>query len=330
VLVESTHASAESLDLALRRLDAIEARGSTDLGTGWLKGCEQVAAHLSDEAVGRCLLLTDGLANVGIIDQAALAKHAEELRARHVVTSAFGVGADFDERLLAAMTRSGGGNFYYVEAAPQIPDFLTSELGEALEIVARDVRLELSAPEAVSLRLLSDFRSKRQGVRLECILPDLVARQQVALVVEALFPEGSEGDRVTIECSVRDRDKKLSDAPVGVAWTFADHEANDRQPRNVVVDREVARLYSAIAQRDAVEANRRGDYSAARGLVEKIARRIEGYASNDAELCEIARDLRNQGSDFAASMDPAALKRRHFASHSALNSRSVTGRARKT
>ena len=330
VLVESTHASAESLDLALRRLDAIQARGSTDLGTGWLKGCEQVAAHLSDDAVGRCLLLTDGLANVGIQDRDALAKHAEELRARHVVTSAFGVGADFDERLLAAMTRSGGGNFYFVEAAAQIPDFLTSELGEALEIVARDVRLDLIAPEAVSLHLLSDFRSERQGARLECILPDLVARQEVAVVVEALFPEGREGDRITIDCSVRDRERKLSDVPISVAWTFADHAANDRQPRNVAVDREVARLHAAIAEREAVEANRRGDYSAARGLVEKIAKRIEGYAGGDPELREIARGLREQGDEFAASMDSAALKRRHFASHSALNSRSITGRARKS
>jgi len=244
--------------------------------------------------------------------------------------SAFGVGSDFDERLLAAMARSGGGNFYYVEAAAQIPDFLTSELGEALEIVARDVRLVLSAPEAVSLRLLSDFHHERQGARLECVLPDLVARQAVNLVMEARFPEGPEGARVTIECSVHDREKKLADAPASVSWTFADHAANDRQPRNVAVDREVARLYAAVAQRDAVEANRRGDYSAARGALEQIASRIEGYAGDDPELREIVQEVREQVGEFAASMDSAALKRRHFATYATLNARDPTGRARKS
>ena len=171
VLVESTGASAESLDLALRKLDSIAARGSTDLGTGWLRGCEQVAAHLADEAVGKCLLLTDGLANRGITSHDDLAGHGEQLRARHVNTSTFGIGVDFDERLLAAMARAGGGHFYYIRTAAQIPDFLTSELGETLEVVARDVRVELSAPEGVSLRLLSDFRSERQGTASRASFP---------------------------------------------------------------------------------------------------------------------------------------------------------------
>jgi Ca-activated chloride channel family protein len=329
VLVESTTASAESLDLALRTLDAVQARGSTDLGTGWLRGCEQVAAHLADEAVGRCLLLTDGLANVGIKDSGALAKHAEQLRARHVVTSTFGVGADFDERLLKAMAQSGGGNFYYIQAAAQIPDFLTSELGETLEIVARDVRVDVSAPEAVALHLLSEFRSERQAACLACFLPDMVGRQEITLVLEACFPEGQDGEKVSIECSVHDRENKLDDAPVTRTWTFADHAANDRQPRNRTVDRAVARLYAAIATQDAVEANRRGDYTAARSILERTARRIEGYAGDDPELRQIAKGLREQVGEFAEQMSPAALKARHFASHTVRASRSMSGKAQK-
>jgi Ca-activated chloride channel homolog len=329
VLVESTTASAESLDLALRTLDEVAARGSTDLGTGWLKGCEQVAAHLADEAVGRCLLLTDGLANVGIQDSDALAKHAEQLRARHVVTSTFGVGADFDERLLAAMAKAGGGNFYYIEAAAQISDFLASELGETLEIAARDVRVDVSAPEAVALHLLSDFRSERQGTRFACFLPDLIARQEITLVLEARFPEGQEGEKVSIECSVHDRENKLDDVPITRTWTFADHAANDRQPRNRTVDRAVARLYAAIATQEAVEANRRGDYTAARGIVEKVAGRIEGYAGDDPELLQIAKGLREQVAEFAEEMDGAALKARHFASYTVRASRNPSGKAQK-
>jgi len=329
VLVESTGASAESLDLALRKLEPIEARGSTDLGTGWLRGCEQVAAHLADEASGKCLLLTDGLANVGITGHDELSGHAEQLRARQVMTSTFGIGVDFDERLLAAMARAGGGHFYYIQAAAQIPDFLMSELGETLEVVARDVRVEVSAPEAVSLRLLSDFRSERQGTSLACFLPDLIARQEITLVLEACFPEGAEGDRVRIECSVHDREGEIPDSPVSLTWTFADHAANDRQVRNRVVDRAVARLYAAIAQRDAVEANRRGDYAAARSLLEKAAQRIEGYTGDDAELGQIARGLREVVGEFAQSMDAAALKRRHYASYAVRSSRDMAGKAQK-
>lgn len=114
-----------------------------------------------------------------------------------------------------------------------------------------------------------------------------------------------------------------------MAWTFADHAANDRQLRNRVVDRAVARLYAAIAQRDAVEANRRGDFAAARSILEKTAQRIEGYTGNDPELREIARGLRERVSEFEHSMSPAALKLQHYASHVARSSRDATGKAQK-
>ena len=105
VVIESTPASAEARRGAIERLRSVDARGSTNLGEGWLRGCEQVARHLVDRGVNRCLLLTDGLANVGITDPEALASHAAELRARGVSTSTFGVGNDFDERLLQVHRR---------------------------------------------------------------------------------------------------------------------------------------------------------------------------------------------------------------------------------
>jgi Ca-activated chloride channel family protein len=46
VLVASTQATAEAREEAIRRIEGVESRGSTDLGSGWLKGCEQVAEHL--------------------------------------------------------------------------------------------------------------------------------------------------------------------------------------------------------------------------------------------------------------------------------------------
>ncbi len=71
VAIESTTASAESRRGAIDRLATIQARGSTNLGEGWLRGCEQVAGHLADLGVNRCLLLTDGTAGRSIVVSAA-------------------------------------------------------------------------------------------------------------------------------------------------------------------------------------------------------------------------------------------------------------------
>ena len=130
VVLERVPATHEAKALAATRLAAIGARSKTNLSGGWQAG----AACAPD----RVLLLTDGLANAGVTDHDALATMAAEFKARGIATSTFGVGADFDETLLARIATEGGGHFYYIENAQQIPDLLASELGETLDVVAHD------------------------------------------------------------------------------------------------------------------------------------------------------------------------------------------------
>ena len=68
VVVPSTLATPDTRRAAERAVKAIAVRGCTDLCGGWLHGCEQVGLELGEDTVGRCLLLTDGIANEGITD----------------------------------------------------------------------------------------------------------------------------------------------------------------------------------------------------------------------------------------------------------------------
>jgi Ca-activated chloride channel homolog len=327
LLVGSTPVSAESLDLALHRLGEIDARGSTDLCGGWLRGCEQVAEHIAADSVGKCLLLTDGLANVGITGHEELAHHARELRARQVLTSTFGVGRDFDERLLDAMATQGGGNFYYVESAQQIPDFLTSELGETLEVVARDVRVEIAVPGDVEVRSLNSYPTETKEGGLVCQLSNLVSRQEVVLLFELRFPEGKAGQSLATCCTVADREGALTDGPASVSWTYASHAENDAQPRNRAVDRAVAQIFAARAQRGALDANREGRFKDAGRILNRVADRIEKYAGDDAELRRIAAGLREAVGEFEDVMDGARMKGTYFSSSASLKSRDPRGRS---
>ena len=49
------------------------------------------------------------------------------------------------------MADAGGGHFYFIADAAGIRDYVTSEVGETLEVVARDVRLEVTAPDGVQV-----------------------------------------------------------------------------------------------------------------------------------------------------------------------------------
>ena len=55
------------------KIRGILPRGSTALHAGWAAGAEQVAEHVAWDALNRVLLLSDGLANVGVTDPDAIA-----------------------------------------------------------------------------------------------------------------------------------------------------------------------------------------------------------------------------------------------------------------
>lgn len=331
VVVPSTPATSSARSAAREALRSVDARGSTNLFEGWLRGCEQVALHAGGESVSRTLLLTDGLANVGVTDRFELETHAAELRRRGVATSTFGVGHDFDEALLEAMATAGGGSFYYIEDQRQIADFMTSELGEALEVVARDVRLEIAAPYGAQVETLGlEHVERRRPDTWAIEVGDLVARQEREVVIRISFPQGTIGEPADIGVTVRDRDGAFAGGAVVARWTYADHATNDGQARNVEVDRIVAGLSAAKARREAVQLNKAGDYRRATTALKGAAGRVREYAGDDAELNRLVLALEEEADlAFSAPMPLAEQKMRFAQASYAANQRSDTGFARR-
>ena len=330
LLVPSTQATAEAVLNAVRQAEAVHARGNTNLSGGWLAGCEQIAEHLRQEQIGKCLLLTDGLANEGITDPLELERHARELRSRSIATSTFGIGEDFNEALLQRLADAGGGRSYYIETPVQIGDHLTSELGETLEIVAREAYVRVAAGAGVEVTTLNAFEARRLEDGATAIhLGDLVSRQAVSLVVRLKFPQGQAGSTATAVFSLWSSTGALRALATDVVWTYADHGANDRQPRNVVVDREVARLYAARAREGALELNRTGRYDEAQKRLEATAARIRRYAGKDPVLGQIVSELTEREVLYTAQLSAPAMKREAYALYNAARMRDSKGKARR-
>lgn len=328
VVVPSTLASSEALRNAVSQVEQLQARGNTDLCAGWLKGCEELAQHLQTGQVARCLLLSDGLANHGITDRGELARHAEELRTRGITTSTVGLGADFDEVTLEGMSRAGAGHFYYVETPVQIPDCLAGEIGETLEIVARDVAVTVQADAGIGVTTLNRFPVDENGEgRISVRLGDLASRQEVSIVLCLRFPDGVCGKTARAIFGVTDARAILSAPDTDIIWAFADHAANDAQARTVVVDRAVAKLYAAQTTAAALEFNRLGRFDEATARLEATARRIEKYAGADPELLAIIASLRERHAVYSRPMMPTMSKSEHFSSTNMARMRESSGKA---
>jgi Ca-activated chloride channel family protein len=311
-------------------LQAVDARGSTALHEGWVRGADAVKAHLDRDGVNRVLLLTDGLANVGVSDPATLRAFAADLRASGVATSTFGVGADFDETLLQGIADAGGGHFYYIERPEQIPDYMTGELGELLETVAREVVISAKHVPAVALEALSPVVAQvgDQG-ELRILVGDLVAGQDVELVLRArIFPPGKVDATTSVFFTVGDRDGVLKADGCAVEFRSATDDAVAAEVADVEVEKALARLRAAQARETAVLANRAGHFAAARETM-SAAYDIVAPFEDDADMRELGVALKDETAALAQATSESFRKTVHYRASTIARSRDAHGKARR-
>jgi hypothetical protein len=238
-----------------------------------------------------------------------------------VVTTALGLGVGFDETLLRRMSDAGGGNFQFIESAPQIADFMASEVGEALATTVREAVLVVEAGEGALVESLNDFPCRQEGGAWKVALGSLFGGQRVTAILAVTFPLGEIGNDRDVAVVVDDLDGALRDARATLRFTWASASQNDRQEVDGVVDRLVAVIDAARAEREALEHNRRGDYDAARGIIQRAIHNLRARAGGDPRIAALADDLQRKRALFGRAMDAVSSKAFYSASNVALKSR---------
>jgi Ca-activated chloride channel family protein len=323
--------SPDAVEAAARALLRVEGRGSTDLCGGWLRGCEQVALRPVAGGVNKVVLLTDGLANVGVTDHGEILGHARELRRRGIATTTIGVGEDFDEHLLGALADEGGGRFYYVARDEEIPNVIAREVGETLEVVVRAAELRIAPASVVTAVPIATYPTRREGGDWLVELGDLVSRQELEVPIRVSF--GSHGvgadPGASVRLAVRLAGAGAAETTAEVVYTVVTGPEVGAQSRNRRVDRAVANAYAAMARREAGRLNRDGDVRAAARRLDACASRIAEYAAGDAELSGLADELRRDAAEHERRLDARDLKARYAAATYAVRSRDLSGGSRR-
>ncbi len=184
VVVPSTPVNDPQLFIAA--INTIHSGGCTALFDGWLAGATQVAEHLDPTQMNRVLLLSDGQANEGLTDQEQIAAKVEGLTQRGISTSAFGLGADFDEDLMGAMATAGDGTLAHIETPSQLADLYASELQGLATTFGRRVSIGLRVKHGAELvDLLNDLKPTGAGNHQ---LPNLRAGQELNVGVQLKLP----------------------------------------------------------------------------------------------------------------------------------------------
>lgn len=312
VPVPSTAASSSARTRAEAALLAIEAGDATDLAAGWLRGCAEIAAFLPEEAIGRCLVLTDGQANHGITAPDELTRLARDHRRGRVTTSTLGLGDGFNEFLLGRLSEEGGGNFWFAERADQIAGLVAQELGGVLSVAARDASLIVEAPADVQVESLNDYPCAREGAAHVFTLGSLAGGQSLTPMFRLHVPAGPVGQRCRVSVRFSDPDEALPREPWTVEFVRGPAEQVARAARDVTVTRPAAAVDAARARRAALEQNRSGEREASQARLAAAASLLRSYADGDPEILAIAARLEVDRAEYARPMSSLRSKDSYY------------------
>lgn len=186
VQVLSQTAAVRDKAALLQKVANIRAGGMTNLSGGLLEGYNQVKINRKEGYVNRVLILTDGLANVGITEAPRLCEIAQrQFRENGIGLSTFGVGADFNEELIMQLAENGGANYYFIETADQIPALFAKELQGLLSVVAQNTILNIEFPsEFVSVEKVYGYLYHLNGNQLSINFNDVYSEEEKAIVIK--------------------------------------------------------------------------------------------------------------------------------------------------
>jgi Ca-activated chloride channel homolog len=299
-------------------VDQLYARGSTNLFGGWMAGAEELS-RLEDGRIRRVLMMTDGLANIGVTDRSEILHHVRELAARGVGTTGFGVGLDFDEMLVSGMAEAGNGHFYYIERPEQIPDFLASELGELLRVAARSVKLAVVVSGGATIDNLNDVPL----VGTLYNLGDLAEGSVTDLCFVLEVPQGA-GAATDVQVTLTWQDVESGEERTSSSETrllaAPEAEVEAEAPDAATLDKAV-KARSARARSDALRLNDVADFAGASRVLEMEEQTLMDLAANYAPAAEEAATLRSSAPAFSRAMASDAKKRMVYDAYKSRRSR---------
>ena len=272
---------------------AMEAGGGTNLSEGWFQAV--ISATESPSRAGqatRIVILSDGHANAGVVGTGDLARHAQELLARGVTTSALGIGDGYDEQLLGSIAEAGGGRLLDAEECDEIETVLAAEVDASAQTAADALVLTLDLPAGVMAEALGATTARRTRNGVEIPMGALLRGKPRDVFIALTLPPGRSGEQVKLALTLHGRDAATGAAMAPLAaharLTFAEARENTDQPRDTDLSLGAAGAWMGQILRVMAQLNAR-EPAAAREYAETQSRYFHRYVEGlpgGAELLE--------------------------------------------
>jgi len=150
---------------AIDDLDVLDIGGGTQMALGMEAALAEVEKHYTPSHLNRLLILTDGQT----YEERKCLDLARKYNGR-ISCSTFGVGIDFNEKLLMEMAEVSGANYHFINDPSTIPGIFSRELTGLWNVALTSARIEVRFSAGVDLK--EAFRSSPQIYPFKDVQPN--------------------------------------------------------------------------------------------------------------------------------------------------------------
>lgn len=292
VIVPATELSGNraSIYTAIERLSA---SGNTCMSCGMIRGYHEVEEAPSHYA-RRVVVLSDGQANDGIHTASGLGGLAETQVERGTVTSAIGLGEDYDETTMSAVATQGAGHYYFLPDASQMASIFERELRSLESIVASNVVVTIDAAAGVGIDAAHVVGAEQDGNTVRVVVRQLSAGEVRRFVLPVTFTAGvDESLAVTVDYEAAGGQAASLSHGLAFVRTTDEDAAKASARADVIAAWELVRALDEAEV--AMNQMREGDVGGAATNLDDVVARLEAQSAalGDEELAEEAQNMRD-------------------------------------
>ncbi len=258
VVLASTEMRDAELAEVLARVDAIEARGTTDMAGGFQAGFNQIVTHRDAARLDRIVLLGDGVPN----DPTNIVPLAQSCASHAIPVTAIGLGLEYDELLMGQVAQISGGRFNHVEDPERVAGLFRDEVLRMDRTVARSAVLQLQPGPGVEV--------------VEVVVRLTTPARRVGATIEVLDA------MLVFQDAVNEAGALHRSAYLGLRTTAAEPEVE--QSRNAEVHARAEDLRAARTTARAIQMLRAGDLASATALLGQAEAAAPGRSASRRRL----------------------------------------------
>jgi Ca-activated chloride channel family protein len=144
------HRYAKDREAILQSIESLHTDGSTNLEEGLKVGYAMAAKAFSANAINRVIFCSDGGANVGATGSKEVLEGIAEQRRKGITLSSIGFGmGGYNDDLMEQLGDKGDGHYAFVDTLDEAKRVFVENLNGTLQVVARDVKMQLEFNPAV-------------------------------------------------------------------------------------------------------------------------------------------------------------------------------------